>query len=84
MKYQVGTFRAAGLEAKWTKTPSGAPIIVCKQPTSKHIHQRCSWWYCTDKMWADMRAEGIIEGFQSHTILGDIFSVTVAGLNQAS
>jgi hypothetical protein len=74
-RYIVGTMREAGLEAKWGKMRSGGPIILVRDPNSKHKHQRETWWAVTGDMWQTMLKTNIKEGFDSHTLLGDIFSV---------
>lgn len=73
--YQVKTLRDAGLEAKWSKTPTGAPIIVARNPNSKLAHQREKWWFITARAWKVMSEVGIIEGFDRETLLGDVFSI---------
>lgn len=74
-RYTVGTFRAAGLQAKWTKNHRGAPIIIVRNPNAESRHQRECWWMCDRSMWETMQRVGILEGFDSHTLLGDVFSV---------
>lgn len=74
-RYSVKTFREAGLEAKWTKTRSGAPVIAVRNPKARLKHQRESWWIVDRPMWKTMERTNIQEGFDSHTILGDIFSI---------
>jgi len=69
MKYQVGTIRKAGLEAKWIKTRCGAPMIAARK--NKH----CSWFAIDCQMWNAMKKEGIRKAFEEHTLLGDVFSV---------
>ena len=73
MKYVVGTFRAAGLEAKWTRTRNGTPIIACRYPDGLK-HQREKWWVVDEQMFHDMERHGILEGFKNATFLGDFFS----------
>jgi len=69
MKYNVGTIRETGLQARWTKTRGGAPIIVARVDDG-------SPWYAIDKfMWEDAKSYGIREAFESHTVLGDIFGI---------
>jgi hypothetical protein len=75
MKYSVKTLREAGLEAKWTKTRNGAPIIVARDPQAKASHQRTTWWAVTAVVWSMMIRDGIKQGFDSCTLLGDLFSV---------
>jgi hypothetical protein len=69
MKYSVKTFRAAGLDAKWTRTRRGAPIIVVKKP-----HQK-TWVGVDQSMFDDMKKEGIADAFERHTLLVGIFSI---------
>jgi len=73
-KYQVETFRTAGLDARWTKTEGGTPIIAVRNQNSKLDHQR-KFWYVDRDMWKEMLRFGIIEGFDHITLLGDIFSI---------
>lgn len=74
-QYIVSTFKEAGFEAKWTKTRTGAPIIKVRDPKSKHKHQREKWWLVSADMWKSMQKTNVQEGFDSHTLLGDIFYV---------
>ena len=75
MHYKVSTFREAGLEAKWSKTRKGSPIIVARNPKVRFEHQRKQWWAIDNKAWELCKQVGIVEGFDSCTALGDIFSV---------
>jgi len=75
MKYCVQTFRDAGLEARWSKTRSGAPIIVVRWPAAKLEHQRDEWWLVTNDLWIAMQRLGVIDAFDAHTLLGNIFSL---------
>jgi hypothetical protein len=72
-KFSVGEMRLAGLEAKWGKTSSGAPAMFVRNPTAKLNHQKNKWWMVTKDMAKGMREDGIMESFDSHTFLGDIF-----------
>jgi hypothetical protein len=72
---RVGTFREAGLEARWSKTSSGAPAIFVRNPKSHSEHQRKNWWLVSDRMWKRMLDAGILEGFDQCTLIGDIFSL---------
>ena len=74
MKYQIATFREAGLEAKWSKV-GFKPIIIVKYPKAENKHQREKWWVVDGKMFEYMKGQGIIEGFLDYTLLGDIFYV---------
>jgi hypothetical protein len=71
MKYSVKTLRAAGLEARWTRSRHGAPIIVARKSGSS------TWWHVGQDMWKRMIQIGVIPAFERHTLLGDIFSVPV-------
>lgn len=75
MKYSVKTLRAAGLEARWTHNQSGAPIIVARNPQSKFHHARETWWQIGVDMWKAMTKDGIVDAFENHIFLGDIFSI---------
>jgi len=75
LRYRVGALREAGLDAKWSKTGSGAPIIVVRNLNAETAHQRVYWWYCDKDMFTRMQKVGIIEGFNQTTILGDILSI---------
>jgi len=68
LTYTVGTFRAAGLECKWTKARHGEPIIVAR---TRPGH----FYVISASMFDDMQRDGIREAFDSHTLLGDIFSI---------
>jgi len=70
LKYTVSTIRSAGLEARWTKTRAGAPIIAARE-TGK------TWCVIDRRMWQAMQDEGILPAFQRFTLLVDIFSVPV-------
>ena len=72
---QVSTFRNAGLEAKWSRLRNGCPIIVLRYPKSEYVHMRTTWWFLTRQMHNTMKEVGILEGFERHTLLGDMFSV---------
>ncbi len=76
-KYSVKTFRAAGLEARWTKNRKGAPIIVARDPQAKLAHQRNTWWVVDAAMWHNMQADGIRSVFLAHTLIGDVFSIAI-------
>ena len=67
--YRVGTFRQAGLEARWTRTRNGAPIIATRVPGGQ-------WYVVNDAMFKRMQKHGVREGFEQATALGHIFSVT--------
>ena len=75
ISYRVGTLRAAGLEARWTKTWEGQPYIVVRDPAAATPHQREQWWVCDRAMVKLMEDQGIREGFNAATILGSMFSV---------
>ena len=75
MRYVVKTLREAGLEAKWSRTSSGGPILVARDPNAKADHMRKRWWYVDKQMWDSMKKTSIQDGFESWTILGDLFSI---------
>lgn len=67
MKYSVQTIRAAGLQARWTRTRRGAPIISANAGKG--------WYVVSNDMWTAMKSEGVKPAFERFTLLGDIFSV---------
>lgn len=73
-KHCVATFRAVGMEARWTKH-SGTPFIAVRDPQSRLEHQRTKWWTVDAPMWDRMQNIGLREGFNQTTLLGDIFSI---------
>jgi hypothetical protein len=75
MPYRVATFRTAGLEAKWSRTRQGAPIIVARWPQGPCRHQRELWYRVDQCMYADMLDIGIVAAYDEHTILADFFSI---------
>ena len=75
LKYSVKTLRKAGLEAKWTKTARGAPIMIARNPSSQLLHQRSKWWFVNNSVWKRMQEVGVKDGFDGATLLGDIFSI---------
>lgn len=75
MKYSVKDIRAVGLEAKWTHTNRGAPIIVARDPNSKYQHLRETWWCIDDKTWKRAEKVGIKQAFEENNLLGNIFSI---------
>lgn len=65
--YRVQTFREAGLQARWTKTRHGAPIIAANNGNG---------WYVVNRlMWERAHEVGIKEAFHEHTLLGCFFSI---------
>lgn len=74
MDYKVKTFRDAGLEAKWTKN-NGTPFIAVRNPASDNKHQRKNWYLCDGAMFEDMKKNGVMAGYESHTCLGDFFYI---------
>ena len=75
MKYNVKTFRDAGLESKWSKLKNSCPCIMVRNPNSKYRHKKEIWWIVDKYMFKMMEEQGIIEGFENFTELGDIFSI---------
>lgn len=69
MKYCVKTFRDAGLEARWSRTRKGAPIIVVKAYGEWFVVDRCLWA-------AILRGpQGVAETVRNWTLLGKFFSI---------
>ena len=68
--YTVGPIRAAGLQARWTRTREGAPIIAARNPNAGP-----NWYVIDARTWAMMTRHGIAEGFDRCTMLGGIFSI---------
>ncbi len=68
--YRVSTFREAGLEAKWSKTTAGQPYILARAVGTK------SWYVVASNMFERMKKVGVIEGFEEHTLLGDVLSIS--------
>lgn len=75
MKNNVATYRSAGLEARWSRNPAGGPRMLVRNPASPRKHQRETWWQVTRAMFETMKEVGVVEGFDRHTLLGDIFAV---------
>ena len=76
LPYRVSPLRAAGLDAKWSKTSTGRPVIVARDPNSSNAHQRDIWWTVDSMMWGAIEKYGIIDGFNSATLLGGVFSIS--------
>jgi hypothetical protein len=75
MTMSVKTFRDAGLEAKWSRMRNGRPCMVVRDPHGTAKHQRETWWPVDRTMWRAMEREGIREGFDSATLMADLFSM---------
>jgi hypothetical protein len=75
LHYSVKTMRGAGLESRWTRTRSGAPIILARWPKAKLKHQRETWWLVDRVMWSAMQRNGVVPAFDQCTLLGDVFSL---------
>lgn len=75
MNYRVQTFKDAGLEARWSKTSAGKPYIVARDPNASTEHQRTKWWVVDNAMFETMKKVGVREGFDQHTLLGNVFSI---------
>jgi hypothetical protein len=75
LAYRVGTLREAGLEARWGRTHTGAPVLCARDPDGTYAHQRERWWRVDRGMWRAMEHLGVREGFASCTELGDVFSI---------
>jgi len=70
MRYSVKALRDAGLEARWTRTRSGAPIIAARASAKSR------WYLVNVTMWSAMKQEGVLPAFERFTLLGDVFSVS--------
>lgn len=73
----VGDMRKHGLEAKWGKTRAGRPAIFVRNPKAAARFQRDNWWLVDRDMFAAMKRDGVLEAFTNHTLLGDIFALTL-------
>lgn len=71
----VHEYRAAGLEAKWSRTRAGAPAIFVRNPNATAEHQRTKWWFVSRAMFEGMQKRNAVDVFNEHTLLGDIFSI---------
>lgn len=71
MKYNVATIREAGLDARWTKTINGAPIIAARDPEVGGGR----WYVVCRDMWDRAKAVGIREAFVERCTLGEFFSI---------
>jgi hypothetical protein len=77
LQYRVSTFRLAGIEAKWGRTRKHAPIILVRNPNASTKHQRETWWAVHRDMFERMQEVGVLQAFDEHTALGDLFSMPV-------
>ena len=71
MTYRVSTIRSAGLDARWTRTMAGAPIIAARIPNDL----KGTWFVIDARLWSRMEKEGIRKAFELHTALGAFFSI---------
>jgi hypothetical protein len=71
LRYTVGTVRAAGLDARWTKTNAGAPIIAARRADVGG-----GMWYVLDReIWGSAQKVGLATAFEQHCALGKYFSI---------
>jgi hypothetical protein len=71
LEYKTLTFRLAGLDAKWSKTSKGAPIIVAKVLGGR-------WYAITAGMWKEIQRSGKVrDTFEDYTALGSFFSIPI-------
>lgn len=71
LAYTVKSLRAHGLECKWSRTRTGAPIIIGRMDGVG-----AGRWYVIDAtMWEDAKRDGILRAFENHCALGAFFSV---------
>ncbi len=73
---KVKEMREAGLQAKWGRS-GNAPALFVRDPNGLSNLQRDKWWIFNKQMQSFMSSEGIINGFNLCTILGDIFYIKV-------
>lgn len=71
LAYRVKTLRDAGLEARWTHTNRGAPIIAARRADVGNG----MWYVVDDTMWKDAQQVGIATAFEQHCALGKFFSI---------
>lgn len=76
MRYTVGDIRKAGIECKWSRTRTGAPIIVGKTDTVGRDGKPI-WAYIDGEMWDDAKRQGLKAAFEAHTALIGFFSIPV-------
>ena len=69
LKRSVHTLRAAGLEARRTRSR----LLVARNPKAPAQHMRETWWVVDEPMWQQMERDGIVEAFDNAVLLGDIF-----------
>jgi hypothetical protein len=68
MRYIIQTFKDAGLQARWTRTRTGAPIISAKAEDGN--------WYVVDaRCWEQAQKIGLKEAFENYNALGKYFSI---------
>jgi len=69
-EYKVDTFRICGLDARWSRTSKGAPIIAAK------LHGSRTWCVVDNRMWNEIQRSGkVLETFKDFTTLVDFFSI---------
>lgn len=73
LKYTVKSIREHGLACKWTRTRSGAPIIVGRMPDVGGG----KWYFIDDRTWVRAKTVGIVQAFEEHNALGAFFSIPV-------
>ncbi len=69
MKLSVKTIREQGLEARWTKTRTGAPVVVIRKPDTN------TWYAITSHMWKKAETVGIVKAFDESLLTADFFSI---------
>ena len=69
--YTVGAIRAAGLEARWSRTRAGAPIL-----TARHAGET-TWWIMSGRTYERAKIVGWAKAFNEATCLSRYFSVPV-------
>ena len=70
LTYTVKSIRDAGLEVKWSKNKNGTPIMVARAKPGPY-------YYIDKDLWKRAKKVGIREAFSEHTLLGDIFFISI-------
>lgn len=65
LKYRVGTLKAAGLDAKWSKNSGGAPIMLARKRGSTG-----PFYYVDKHLWGRAKVVGLTQAFDEFGALG--------------
>lgn len=69
--YTVGAVRAAGLQARWTRTRRGGPILSAFRP------EHNAWYVIDGRQYERAKVVGYKQAFEEATALGKFFSISV-------